>query len=423
MIQTHGACYGQQKPKPQDTVSRVDQIDLFDVLRKLTKKPKKTTADTPGYEIKIKNVSLLPILGYSPANGAVAGAAISITKLMGDPRSTQLSTLLTNVSFTTKNQTLLNLKFDIYTQDNKWYITGDNRLLFFSQATYGLGIKGLAGQPHTFSWNGISATTHGELEQPLQYNYLRLYENFLRKITNKWYAGIGVMIDSDTKIRDDSLRLDAPVYLTSHYIYSKNYGFDPAQYVANGLSFQVMHDSRDNPVNPYKGTYVNFSFRVNPQFLGSSQNSTQFYCEYRTYIGVNKAIPQNLIAFWLWGSGVTSGHLPYLDLPAITWDTYNRSGRGYIQGRFRGNTMIYGESEFRFRITGNGFLGGVTFVNITTASNPLPYVNQSLFDAVAPGCGVGLRIKMNKADRTNITVDYGMGDGFSGLYLNIREAF
>ena len=147
------------------------------------------------------------------------------------------------------------------------------------------------------------------------------------------------------------------------------------------------------------------------------------YYEYRTYINVNKDIPRNLIAFWFWGTNVLSGHVPYLELPSITWDTYNRSGRGYIQGRFRGNNMLYGETEFRFRLTRNDLLGGVTFIDCTTASNPLPYVSQSLFNTVAPGGGVGLRIKMNKSDRTNITADYAMGYGFSGIYLNIREAF
>jgi hypothetical protein len=85
--------------------------------------------------------------------------------------------------------------------------------------------------------------------------------------------------------------------------------------------------------------------------------------------------------------------------------------------------MIYGESEFRFQISKNGLFGGVTFVNFTTASNPLPYSNQPLFNTVAPGYGAGLRIKMNKIDRTNITADYGRSQGFSGIYLNIRETF
>jgi outer membrane protein assembly factor BamA len=257
--------------------------------------------------------------------------------------------------------------------------------------------------------------------QPMRFNYIRLYETFSRHIYKKWYAGIGLMFDIDFNIKDQSLNLDPPENLTSHYVYSKVYGFDTAHYSANGLCFQIIHDSRDNPVNAFSGIYLNVAFRVNPNAFGSTQSSTMLYYEWRNYIGVSKRIPRNVLAFWFWGVLTTFGHLPYLANPAITWDTYNRSGRGYIQGRFRGNNMIYEEAEFRYRISRNGLFGGVVFANFTTASNPL--TGEKVFDSVAPGYGFGLRIKMNKKDRTNIAVDYGMGDGFAGIYFNIREAF
>jgi len=414
-------CYAQEKKANTDSTISIPEIDIFDVLRKLTKKPAKPI-DTS--HMGKSNFSFLPVIGYSPANGVVLGAAVSVTKYMGDPKTTNLTTALLNTSVTTKDQVILSLRYDLYTAQNKWYISGDNRLLFFTQPTYGLGIYGLHSEPYTFNFNGLSATTKGDLSQPLKYDYLRLYETFLRKINdNHWYAGMAVMIDRNFKIQDESLKLDSPIHLTSHYIYSQAYGFNTTQYGTDGLAAEIMHDSRDNPINPYSGYYLNVSYRVNPTFFGSSKNSTILYYEYRTYINVNKDIPRNLIAFWFWGTNVISGHVPYLELPSITWDTYNRSGRGYIQGRFRGTNMLYGESEFRFRITRDGLLGGVTFIDCTTASNPLPYASQNLFNTVAPGGGAGLRIKMNKTDRTNITVDYGMGYGFSGIYLNIREAF
>ncbi len=175
---------------------------------------------------------------------------------------------------------------------------------------------------------------------------------------------MALMIDDDFKINDESLSLDSPVNITSHYEYSKDFGFDTAHYSANGLSAVIMHDSRDNPIDAYSGNYFNMAFRVNPLAFGSSQASTMLYYEYRTYFGLSKSIPRNVLAFWIWGVSVTSGHMPYLELPAITWDTYNRSGRGYIQGRFRGNNMAYGESEFRFRLSKNDLFGGVVFVNV-----------------------------------------------------------
>jgi hypothetical protein len=114
-------------------------------------------------------------------------------------------------------------------------------------------------------------------------------------------------------------------------------------------------------------------------------------------------------------------NVPYLALPSIGWDTYGRSGRGYVQGRFRGTNMVYVESEFRMPVSGNGLFGAVAFVNATTASNPIS--GQDLFNTLAPGYGLGLRIKMNMKDRTNICIDYGRGRGSHGLYFNIQETF
>jgi outer membrane protein assembly factor BamA len=417
LLLIHLQSVGQVKKPFPDSLDLNKQVDIFDVIRKWTGKSPKPENDIP--QKGVRNLSLLPILGYTPANGFVIGGAISVTEFFGDPANTNLSSALINVSLTTKSQLLLNLKFDRYLPGNKWHISGDNRLLFFNQDTYGLGIYGLKNQTYTLGFNGGEQIS--DSAQPMKFNYLRLYETVLREFAKHWYAGIGIMIDDNFKINDQSLRLDSPVHLTSHYNYSKAFGFDTAHYSANGLSLQLMYDGRDNPIEPFKGNYFNLAFRSNTIAFGSTQSSTMLYYEYRTYFGLKKSVPRDVLAFWLWGVSVTSGRMPYLELPAITWDTYNRSGRGYIQGRFRGDNMIYGETEYRFRLTKNNLFGGVVFLNCTTASNP--GTHQSVFDSFAPGYGFGLRILMNKNDRTNICVDYGRGEGFAGIYFNIREAF
>ena len=413
----HLSGYSQGRLQLPDSIKLNKQVDIFDVLRKWTGKAAKPQIALP---VKgAKNLSLLPIVGYTPANGFVIGGAISVTEFLGEPVNTNLSSTLINVSLTTKSQLLLNLKFDLFLPGNKWYISGDNRLLFFNQDTYGLGIYGLQKQTYVVGFNGGEEIS--DSAQPMKFNYVRLYETVLRQFAKYWYAGVGIMIDDNFKIYDQSLRLDSPVHLTSHYNYSKAYGFDTAHYSANGLSVHLVHDSRDNPIAPFKGNYFNVAFRTNTVAFGSTQASTMLYYEYRTYFGLKKSVPRDVLAFWFWGVSVTSGKMPYLELPAITWDTYNRSGRGYIQGRFRGDNMIYGETEYRFRLTENNLLGGVVFLNATTASNPLTH--QAVFNSIAPGYGFGLRILMNKNDRTNICIDYGRGDGFAGVYFNIREAF
>lgn len=420
MIMGHVPAMGQaaqQNAQPQNVAN---PRDLFDVIKSvLGKKPDTTKGDVP--VVGVRNLSLLPIVGYGPANGFVIGAAVGVTKLFGDRKTTNLSSALANITFTTKDQVLINLRTDIYTTNNKWYLPGDNRLLLFAQPTYGLGIYGLDYSSFSFSVNG-SDVERSVLAQPMRYNYIRIYDAAIKKVYKTWYAGMGVNFDLHYQIKDEALKLDTPnPYISSHFFYSKKYGFDTAQYATDGLSLIIVQDSRDNSIDPYTGYYLNVAFRFNPTWLGSSQQSTMLYTEFRDYFGVKKSRPRNLIALWLWGVFVTSGNVPYLALPAITWDTYGRSGRGYIQGRFRGTNMVYGELEYRFALSKNGLFGGVVFANGTTASNPI--TSQDLFASIAPACGFGLRIRMNKKDRTNICVDYGIGKGFSGIYFNIRETF
>lgn len=115
-----------------------------------------------------------------------------------------------------------------------------------------------------------------------------------------------------------------------------------------------------------------------------------------------------------------AGTAPYLDLPSIGWDDYSNTGRGYVPGRFTGKNLIYAESEYRFSLTQNGFLGGVVFVNAESILRTIP---RGLH-AVIPGEGLGLRIKVNKYSNTNLAIDYGFGIGGShGLFFNLGEVF
>jgi len=408
----------QELPSAHVQQNAVNPVDLIDVIGKMLniKGPPRSDTLVQG----VRNLSLLPIIGYGPANGFVIGAAISSTKLLGDKHTTQLSSGLISVSLTTEKQILLCARTDIYLPGNTWYIPGDVRFLFFAQPTYGLGIYGL-NSIQDFNLNGTDVSK-SILAQPMRFNYIRFYETVVKNVMPHWYAGIGVNIDDHFDIQDQSLKLDTPnPVITSNYYYSTKYGFNPLHYSTNGLTVNIIEDSRDNPINAYKGNYINLAFRVNEKIFGGSQNSTMLYAEYRTYFPLKKSKPGLVLAFWTWGEFVTSGNVPYLALPAIGWDTYGRSGRGYVQGRFRGVNMVYGESEFRVPISRDGLFGAVAFVNATTASNPNS--GQTLFNALAPGYGVGLRIKMNMKDRTNICVDYGRGQSSSGIYFNIQETF
>jgi len=213
------------------------------------------------------------------------------------------------------------------------------------------------------------------------------------------------------------------VFLTQHYIYSVNNGFNPKNYCTSGLVLSFLFDSRDNTCRPTKGIYASIMPQFNLTWLGSSKSSIGIYTEFRTYVRLSKRNPAHLIAFWYSGGFVASGVLPYLDLPAIGWDTYGRTGRGYVQGRIRGVNYLYGEVEYRFPISGpSRIFSGVVFCNAATCNNADNSIK--VLEYIAPGFGAGLRVMLNKKSKSNVTIDMGFGlNGSKGLFLNINEAF
>jgi outer membrane protein assembly factor BamA len=112
-----------------------------------------------------------------------------------------------------------------------------------------------------------------------------------------------------------------------------------------------------------------------------------------------------------------------MNLPSLGWDMFGRQGRAYAQGRFRGEGMVYSEAEYRFPLQKNKeTFGGTVFVNAASFSSRT--TNEKLLEYINPGYGMGLRVMINKKNRTTITADYGFGQkGNSGFYLNVNETF
>ena len=155
--------------------------------------------------------------------------------------------------------------------------------------------------------------------------------------------------------------------------------------------------------------------------LGSDSVWQEVVLDVRTFTKVTKDGRKKL-AFWVYGDFVADGVAPYFALPALGTDTYGRTGRGYVEGRFRGERLLYGEVEYRATLTKNGLLGMVAFANTTTVTSL--ETGERLFDAYAPAGGVGLRLLFNKRSKTNLCIDYGWGEnGSRGLYLALQEAF
>jgi hypothetical protein len=366
----------------------VPQKDITDELHFLF--PHKKKADTTVRDVRKLSLSGLPAVGYT----LTTRAAITFTGngVFRVDSNTRISTITASAAYTENKQFTVPLETNIWTKGNKYNLVGDIHFMKYPQASFGLGSN---------SWIGNVDS--------MQYNYIRFYEIIYRQITTNFFAGAGYIIDWRYNITDVNTRAPIP---SDYELYGPQ-----SSSTSTGFTLNALYDTRDNSINPYKGFYAMATYRDNLVFMGSNSNWQSLILDVRKYFRF-PADSRNILGFWNYDWLIVKGKPPYLDLPATNWDTYSSTGRGYIQGRFRGDEMVDFESEYRFPLTANGFLGAVIFVNGETFSG----LDSRRLQSVQPGWGGGLRIKLNKTSRTNLDIDYGFGEqGSNGLFVNIDE--
>ncbi len=375
---------------------------------------------------KVKFIPL-PVIGANPTSGVMLGLAPGATWFMGNPENTSISSALGSIIYTTNKQWIFTAKGNTFLAGDRWNLLTDIRYFITSQPTYGLGSGPQSAKPIADGFENFSDNPYAPIStaQMMAFNYIRFHQTVMKRYKeSRFFGGLGYHLDYHYSIDDKVLDLNStPQTLTSHYVYNTQKGISVEEYLLSGISLNALYDSRDNAVNPYKGRYAFANIHINPEFLGSAKSSTVLWLEYRDYLHLSKDRPRHLIGLWTYGWFVTSGKVPYMDLPAVGWDQFGRSGRAYTQGRFRGEDVIYSELEYRVPLQKEKeTFGAVVFVNGTTASSRLGGIN--LFDYINVGYGAGLRVMIDKKARTNLNLDYAFGDyGAQGFYLGLNEVF
>ncbi len=93
--------------------------------------------------------------------------------------------------------------------------------------------------------------------------------------------------------------------------------------------------------------------------------------------------------------------------------------RGYYQGRYRDKNMAVVQAEYRAALFWR--FGAVAFADLGNVGSELKDLN---FQGLKYSYGAGLRFALNKTEKLNLRLDYGIGRNFSnGFYLQLGEAF
>lgn len=373
-----------------------DKQDLIRIIGSLFNKGEEKEK-APKKEKKIE-LSGLPYAAVSPSAGVKFGVVANAHYRIGDDETTRKSAGTVSLAYTTKKQLFFYLRDLTYFSRNKWAADFDIRYNNNNENTYGLG----GGTPKS-------------AKMQIDYSTIRANVSLMYGITKDLYAGGGINYNRYYDIEGWTASADDP-----YYRYNTERGINPHRSVAAGFNIAALYDTRDNIINAYRGINARITYSNLMKILGSDEAWQHLWAEFRAFHSLDSE-HRHRLGLWATGSFILSGDVPYMNLPATGYDLMGKSSYGYTIGRFRGDKLVFAQLEYRVGLTRNDLIGAVAFVNGTSVSAPDGSVG--LFDRIEPAGGLGLRIKLNKFSRTNISIDYAVGRNSSGFYIDIAETF
>lgn len=347
---------------------------------------KKVEKDTTLYLSKIITA---PIIYYSPETSLGFGiGAKYLFKFKGSGEETRTSNMPVSFLYTLKNQFFIFSGFEVFTNQEKWVITGNILFQNYPRLYYGIGKN--------------TPETNEEIYDSYQF----LIEPIVLKrvFTRYLFLGGGLRYNRiyNTKIEPNGL-LDT----------DKPIGFNGSTSV--GFEFAALYDSRDNILNATKGWYLEFTRGFYNTSLGSTHKFDLTRFDLRHFLKVSEK-NNGVLAFQAIGH-FTNGNVPLSEYALFGSEEIMR---GYIEGRYIEENLLATQIEYRRTFKDSRF-GFVAFIGAGDVFNTSKELN---FNDIKLNYGLGLRFILDKKEKLNIRFDYGAGNESSGnLYINIAEAF
>jgi outer membrane protein assembly factor BamA len=177
---------------------------------------------------------------------------------------------------------------------------------------------------------------------------------------------------------------------------------------SKGLGLSILKDVRNSLLTPTTGYYV----FLNSSYVFSASNYKELMLDARIY----KTWRDRLTLATRFVTDINIGSPPFYDFAFLGGDKFVR---GYYYGRFRDKNLSNIQTEFRgrvYKIIGMSLFGGLA--RLSTEKNYLATSNTKY------NYGLGLRVVMDKKEKTNLRLDYAIGsNGNNGFYISFGESF
>jgi len=326
----------------------------------------------------------LPSAFYTPETRLGFGALIyTHFKIKSTDSLLRKSNTQSYISYTINKQFAFENDYQVWLKRNQLFLAGAADFSRLPEFFYGIG----------------NETKEGD-RLIVSFDLIRVHTKSLMRIWNNIYGGV---LFHYQNLHKQDIKLMSNSSGTNVY---GNMG-----YKAIGIGPVFIMDNRNNPLNPSKGSYLEASYVDFKHILRNENRFTSLTFDMRKYHTFFKKLIWNGNAYF----SFNKGEVPYRMLPEIGGARFLR---GYYRGRFRDNNLIVLQQEFRmpiYKAFGAAIFGGLGSVakKLSEFKNNKAHFNY----------GVGLRIRINKKEDTNIRIDYGFTRDSRGLYVVFAEAF
>lgn len=323
-----------------------------------------------------KTIKLLPVpaFGFSPETKTYIGAVTLLTFDFYEDSLTRISNAKLEFNYTWNRQYIMETEWNYFLNKEKWFTRGRFHYSWYPDYYYGIGSL-------PFESNKILYNS----------NRIILEANVLKRIGGKFFLGPNIR------------------YLNYYNVsYTGNLQYSELNNGATiGFSITLLKDTRNNLLTPEKGYYLN----LNAGYNFSDKDYTETNLDFRFY--------KTLFDKITWANRLigefTFGNPPFYDYSFLGGDKYVR---GYNYGRYRDNHLTSLQTEIRFPVFWRIGMAGFGGLSNLFGNNNFTILNSR------PNAGMGLRFTIDKHDKTNLRLDYAVGnDKNSGFYISFGESF
>lgn len=340
------------------------------------------------------------------------GFAVSLSSLpvwrFGTDTLTRKSNARLGGWISQRGQSSVQLTHNIFTPGEQWYLLGE-----------------LAYYKVNYFYYGIGNDTRKADESQVDYSLIIFNQRVLHRIAPNWFAGVQYRFTTLPTLSYDQPAEEGGL---NRFQADLNQGILTAREAGGGTTSGfgpvLLFDSRDNVLATYHGQYLHFHGLFTGKYAGSGFNFNRFQVDARHFqplFGSTKTI----LGVQYLGQFHTGGHVPFRELSAFGADlggsiyNYSTLMRGIYEARYRERQLMTLQAEVRQHLFWR--IDGAAFGAVGQVGNQLS--DFSLGGTRVAG-GLGARFQLNRRDRLNVRLDYGVGSGNSqGIYFAVGEAF